>query len=151
MIELEPYPFVLHGEHTRWVRLYTIGPQHLDWLCVFCGKTGNLDGDRLSRWVLALEQINIAQAIEKCDGVEDSIDRLGNDLAYRRCRRSAHAHLQQHLRFEQICEAAPFTLDDVLSEQANALAVDEPEPDPFDRVEEAYDQWPFDDDPPDPL
>lgn len=121
-----PQPFVLFGERTPSVRLFTIGPEHLDWLCAFCGKTGNLDGDRLSRWALVLDQINIGRAVDEWDDFQDRIDRIGWETAQRRCCRSAIDHLQQHLRFEKIClSAGP--------------------------VPTVADQWPFDDDPPDPL
>lgn len=96
----EPRPFVFFGARTNTVRLFSIGPQHLDWLCAFCGKTGGFDGGRLARWVLALDQVNIAKALE-----EDSIasfDRAGWRLARRRCLRSGIEHLQQHLRFERV-------------------------------------------------
>lgn len=103
---IEPVPFVFFGERTPSVRLYSIGPQHLDWLCVHCGKTGGLaDGSRTARWLLAMEQLNLMQAIDadNWQAAVERFDRAGWELAKRRCRRSAIEHLQGHLRFEQIC------------------------------------------------
>lgn len=106
-LELEPRPFVLFGQRTPKVRLYTIGPEHLDWLCVRCGKTGNLDGSRIDRWGLALEQMSITACLENHEddysAVQEAFDRVGWELALRRCRRTAVEHLQTHLRYEQLC------------------------------------------------
>lgn len=105
MEALEPRPFVFFGERTTSVRLYTIGPEHLDWLCAFCGKTGNLEGSRIARWCLAMEQISVAKALEEqpYSKVQENFDRVGWRLAWSRCRRTAIEHLHTHLRFEQIC------------------------------------------------
>lgn len=105
MSELGPAPFVLSGERTATVRLFTIGPEHLDWLCAFCGKTGNLEGSRVERWVLAQGQLSIVTALEESplSAVQERFDRVGWELAQSRCRRTAIEHLQTHLRFEQIC------------------------------------------------
>lgn len=103
-MELEPRPFVLFGERTQTVRLYTIGPQHLDWLCAHCGKTGNLDGTRTARWCLALDQMSISKALEEdpLSAVQERFDRAGWEIAWHRCRRTAIEHVQTHLRYEQI-------------------------------------------------
>lgn len=120
-----PTPFVLSGQHSPEVRLYTIGPEHLDWVCVFCGKTGNLDGDRISRLRLVLDQINIVKAIEGTTASHSEFkehwERTAWLVARWRCARTAIEHMQRHLRFEWICQ------------------------------KDSVDEWPFEDDPPDPL
>jgi hypothetical protein len=133
-LETEIRPFILHGQTSTDVRLFTIGPQHLDWLCAYCGKTGNLEGGRVDRWVLALEQMSLYSAIAAEDwrGAVELFDQTGWELARRRCMRTAVDHLQRHLRFESIMQVATVDLSDF------AKRVDEGE-------------WPYDDDPPDPL
>jgi len=98
----EPKPFVFFGERNPGVRLFTIGPEHLDWLCVFCGRTGGFDGDRVARWVLAMDHLSLGTALAEGLEVEGMFDRTGWELAKRRVWRSAIAHLQGHLRFDHI-------------------------------------------------
>lgn len=97
-------PFVLFGRDTRRARVYSIGPEHLDWLCVYCGKTGGLEGHRYARRALVDEQLSIRRmAEEDRDGtLRRRVEDVGWGLAERRARRSALEHLQGHLRFEMI-------------------------------------------------
>lgn len=97
-------PFVLYGRDTRRARVYSIGPEHLDWLCVFCGKTGGLEGHRYARRALVDEQMSIRWMAEEDhdNSLRRRVENAGWYLARRRVRRSALEHLQGHLRFEMI-------------------------------------------------
>lgn len=96
-------PFVLFGRDTRRARVYSIGPEHLDWLCVFCGKTGGLEGHRYARRALVDAQVSIRRMAEEDPrSVRRRVEALGWCLAERRARRSGLEHLQGHLRFEQV-------------------------------------------------
>lgn len=96
-------PFVLFGRDTPRARVYSIGPEHLDWLCVFCGRTGGLEGHRHARRALVDAQVSIRRMAEEDPrSVRRRVESLGWCLAERRARRSALEHLRGHLRFEMV-------------------------------------------------
>jgi hypothetical protein len=96
-------PFAFAAAETPLVRGYSIGPHHVDWLCVKCGAVEALE--EIGPFALAFRVQCAAEAAKHVKPLDLDPPRLVEmgALALRlQSERSLFAHLQGHVRFEQV-------------------------------------------------
>lgn len=97
-------PFAFAAAETPMVRGYSIGPHHVDWICVKCGAVGAIEETgpfalsfRTQCRIKASEQMNYSEGMHE-----------HGEFALRlRSERDLYSHLQGHIRFEDIRRIKP--------------------------------------------
>lgn len=100
--------FAFAAAETPRVRGYSIGPHHIDWLCVKCGRVGAFE--EIGPFAPSFETQCGAAAqdhVNVLDMEPDRIIALGLLTLRLRSERSLFVHLQHHVRFESIDRIEP--------------------------------------------